>query len=174
MPLPPTPGTYVLILEARRRRRIQVGRLGELEVLPGHYLYVGSAFGPGGLKARVERHLRSAKRSHWHIDHLRRAAEIVEVWWSEEPQSCEHEWAGTLASLPGLTVPLRRFGASDCRCIAHLFFSDREPELATHSPAPGITTWKSFACTRPRSGSRSTTSTRPPSGGRASPSRLRS
>lgn len=123
MPFLPDPGTYILILKASRSRRIRVGRLGELRVRPGFYLYVGSAFGPGGLKARVERHLRADKRLHWHIDHLRRATEIVEVWWSGDPQSREHEWAGLLSSWPELETPMPGFGASDCRCPTHLFFA---------------------------------------------------
>jgi Uri superfamily endonuclease len=123
MPLPPAPGTYVLILEALRSRSIRVGRLGTLAVSPGFYLYVGSAFGPGGLKARVERHLRSDKRHHWHIDHLRRVAEIVEVWWGRDPQPREHEWAGILVAQPGLEVQMPGFGASDCHCPTHLFFA---------------------------------------------------
>lgn len=123
MPLPPDPGTYLLILEAARSLSIRVGRLGTLAVRPGFYLYVGSAFGPGGLKARVERHLRADKRLHWHIDHLRRAAEIVDVWWSCDPRPREHEWAGRLSSWAGLATPMPGFGASDCRCPTHLFFA---------------------------------------------------
>ena len=52
------PGTYALILRASTAQTIQIGRLGDLVMQPGYYIYVGSAFGPGGLAARVGRHLR--------------------------------------------------------------------------------------------------------------------
>ncbi|WP_462322980.1 DUF123 domain-containing protein, partial [Halochromatium sp.] len=32
----------------------------------------------------------------------------------------EHRWAQALGALPGARWPLPRFGASDCRCPAHL------------------------------------------------------
>ncbi len=38
---------------------------------PGFYIYVGSACGPGGLRARISRHLcGKRKRLHWHIDRI--------------------------------------------------------------------------------------------------------
>ena len=67
------PGTYALLLRARSGGRIQIGRCGSLAVRPGWYVYVGSAFGPGGLRARLRHHCRLAERPHWHIDYLRRA-----------------------------------------------------------------------------------------------------
>ncbi|MFQ5579314.1 MAG: DUF123 domain-containing protein [Nitrospiria bacterium] len=50
------PGTYALILQSRSEARGQVGRLGQINLKPGYYIYVGSAFGPGGVQARVSRH----------------------------------------------------------------------------------------------------------------------
>ncbi|NIP37734.1 MAG: GIY-YIG nuclease family protein, partial [Candidatus Dadabacteria bacterium] len=64
-------GTYTLIYRNRSKTRVQVGRLGKIYIQPGYYIYVGSAFGPGGVRARVSRHFRKTKRSHWHIDYLR-------------------------------------------------------------------------------------------------------
>jgi len=43
----------------------------KLDLLPGYYIYIGSAFGPGGVRARMLRHLRADKPKHWHIDYLR-------------------------------------------------------------------------------------------------------
>jgi len=34
----------------------------------GYLIYVGSAGGPGGIRARVSRHLRGPQRLWWHID----------------------------------------------------------------------------------------------------------
>ena len=80
----PDPGTYALILQCDLNDRVQIGRLGEIELRPGYYIYVGSAFGPGGVKARVERHWRTDKRKHWHIDYLREHVTPVEAWISYE------------------------------------------------------------------------------------------
>ncbi len=94
----------------------------------GWYVYVGSAFGPGGLAARVGRHLRLRKTARWHVDYLPAAAEPVGVWTSTDPVSREHAWAAIFQSLPGASIPLPGFGASDCRCPAHLFFVRRPPD----------------------------------------------
>lgn len=125
--IPSRPGTYVLILSAVARQSIDVGRLGRLAVHPGRYVYVGSAFGPGGLRARIGRHLRASGSRHWHIDHLKAVTEPVEVWLSQATTRLEHEWARLLGGLPGSSVPLARFGASDCTCESHLFFFQAGP-----------------------------------------------
>ena len=61
-------GTYILILQTQTERMIPVGRLGVMAVRPGWYVYVGSAFGPGGVKGRVGHHARPQTKPHWHID----------------------------------------------------------------------------------------------------------
>ncbi len=114
------PGTYALVLRASMAQTIQIGRLGDLVMKPGYYIYVGSAFGPGGLAARVGRHLRQEKRLRWHIDYLRAACEVAEVWWTCDPVRRECEWANKLRELPGAVVPMAGFGSSDCGCESHL------------------------------------------------------
>ena len=52
----PAPGTYVLVLRCSSNRTIRVGCLGSIRLRPGYYLYVGSGFGPGGLRARIDHH----------------------------------------------------------------------------------------------------------------------
>jgi Uri superfamily endonuclease len=47
-----------------------------VSLVPGRYIYAGSAYGPGGLKARVSRHMRRAKRSQWHIDQLTKTGKV--------------------------------------------------------------------------------------------------
>jgi Uri superfamily endonuclease len=68
-----------------------MGSLGRLQLRPGYYVYVGSAFGPGGLRARIEHHARPAVRPHWHIDYLRRYTRLEAVWYCG--QRCEYECA---------------------------------------------------------------------------------
>jgi Uri superfamily endonuclease len=116
------PGTYALILHALAVGEIAIGRLGMLQVRPGWYVYVGSAFGPGGIRGRVGRHLRGGAALHWHIDYLRRLAAVEEVWYTLDPAPQEHAWAQAFASLSGASVPMAGFGSSGCRCPAHLFY----------------------------------------------------
>lgn len=120
-PFPSQPGSYVLALHASQAVTIPVGRLGSLAVTPGCFLYVGSALGAGGLAGRLRHHLRVTPRPHWHIDALRAVTELAGVWWCASPMRLEHAWAQALAALPDCKIPLARFGASDCRCAAHLF-----------------------------------------------------
>jgi Uri superfamily endonuclease len=123
-------GTYALVLSVSVNRRIQVGRLGRLEVAPGFYVYVGSARGPGGVAARVGRHGRRRKVLKWHVDFLREVSSLEDVWFSHSPGATEHEWARAVAEIPGATVPLAGFGSSDCRCPTHLFRFEDRPEAA--------------------------------------------
>ena len=126
--LPRQPGSYVLILRSRRRAVVQVGRWGQLELAAGWYLYVGSALGPGGLRARVARHARATKRVHWHIDHVTPWAEPSAAWYCVNRRRLEHRWAGAVSGLPGIQeVP--GFGCSDCSCAAHLFYSPNTPDF---------------------------------------------
>jgi Uri superfamily endonuclease len=127
--MPPSdPGTYALVLHCRTARRIRVGSLGKLALTPGWYVYVGSAHGPGGLRARVLHHRGRTARPHWHIDYLRRATRLDAVWW--ECGTCgEHEWASRIFGGDGASIPLPRFGSSDCRCPAHLFRFAARPAL---------------------------------------------
>jgi Uri superfamily endonuclease len=119
--LPDAPGTYVLFLRLDNSATLHIGRLGVFSLAGERYAYVGSARGPGGLRARVSRHLRHEKIAHWHIDALTAVAPAVEVWWRVSPERLECTWARALAALPGVTLPVPGFGASDCACRAHLF-----------------------------------------------------
>lgn len=108
---------------------VQVGKFGIISLKPGFYVYVGSAFGPGGLKARIGRHLKKQKKLKWHIDFLRQFLEIVDICCSEENTKLECVWAAKFATMGG-EIPLKRFGASDCRCAAHLWYFNQLPELS--------------------------------------------
>lgn len=136
--VPDRPGTYVLILRLSCSAvDVRVGRLGCFRFLAGWYAYVGSARGPGGLAARLTRHLRSLKTMHWHIDYLRAQAQPVEIWYATGTQRRECAWALALFGLPGASVPVSRFGASDCRCPAHLIYFTAPLDWMTFSSALG-------------------------------------
>ena len=129
--LPDEPGVYVIILHLAQGRAISVGRLGNHSFSPGYYAYVGSALGPGGLAARIGRHIRTTKRPRWHIDALRRISAPLTVWCSPSQVKWEHVWAAAFEKMPGVHVPIRGFGASDCRCLSHLFLCPRHPSVRT-------------------------------------------
>jgi len=133
--LPESGGCYVLLLRAERGAEIAAGSLGPLRLRRGWYLYIGSAFGPGGLRARVGRHSRRDKRLRWHVDYLRAETRLAEVW--HTPDDCECEWAGVVGGLPGAENPLARFGASDCRCVTHLWYFPKRPSLAAFRAGSG-------------------------------------
>ncbi|MFZ5571809.1 MAG: GIY-YIG nuclease family protein [Thermodesulfobacteriota bacterium] len=121
-------GTYILILQLENDQRIRIGRLGRFEFQKGWYAYVGSAFGPGGLTARIGHHLKKAVKPHWHIDYLRKSTEIREVWVCEQ-ERWEHTIAGLLLKLEGASVPAPGFGSSDCRCQSHLVHFREYPDV---------------------------------------------
>ena len=120
------PGTYALVLRCDASTSVQIGRWGMMRIRPGYYIYVGSAFGPGGVLARVSRHCRKAKTKHWHIDYLREFATLTSVWYSQTPSRLEHRWAEALGNWRE-TESVKGFGCSDCRCESHLFFTGKKP-----------------------------------------------
>jgi Uri superfamily endonuclease len=126
MPLPGRGGSYALYLRLDKKRRIRVGKLGESNFQKGDYVYVGSAFGPGGLAARIGRHLRRQKPLHWHIDSLLVHAHVRGIIYTIAQRSAEHQWSRALTRMPSATVPMKGFGASDCReqCESHLIRLD--------------------------------------------------
>lgn len=126
--IPPLPGTYALLLSLLRCREILVGKLGLRVFPPGWYVYVGSAMGPGGLTARLGRHVRLEKKYHWHIDYLRAAATVAGAWVFANPRPREHTWPSVLAGRPFHGKPVNGFGATDCTCGSHLLYFPRQPD----------------------------------------------
>src|ERR1017187_9568250 len=121
------PGTYVLVLSSRSTNPIQIGRLGALQLQSGSYIYVGSALGPGGVRARLAHHLKLSRRLHWHIDYLRAHTSVEEVWYRLDTRRLQHVWAERISLAEGASVPLVGFGSSDCGCESHLFFFQQRP-----------------------------------------------
>jgi Uri superfamily endonuclease len=123
-------GTYVLLIHLPCEARITVGRLGTFPLVRGWYLYAGSALGRGGLRARLARHRRRAKRLHWHIDYLLLRARLVVSWEAAYAGRLECAWHAALLGLPGARLPIFGFGASDCTCTAHLTWLPSRPDDA--------------------------------------------
>ena len=115
--LPAAAGAYVLYFAIGSPRRLAIRSLGNPLLPEGAYAYCGNARGPGGIRARVARHLAPDKRRHWHVDHLSaddcRAAAAL-------PSGGECRLVGGFLEAGG-SVPVPGFGSSDCRrCPAHL------------------------------------------------------
>jgi Uri superfamily endonuclease len=122
-------GNYILLLLLADDETLTIGKLGTYDFPAGWYAYVGSAFGPGGLVGRLKHHLRPVEQPHWHIDYLRQAAEVKEIWLSPDTASHEREWADLVLDIPGATVLVDGFGASDSDRESHLFYFDLRPSL---------------------------------------------
>ena len=127
-------GSYVLLIQLPEEQTITTGRLKATYFPRGYYAYVGSAM--GGFKSRLNRHLKSNKKPHWHIDYLLEKASISEIILCETKDKAECTIAQTLSrhfdSLPG-------FGSSDCKCRSHLFFATDKMKptiMATLSSLP--------------------------------------
>jgi Uri superfamily endonuclease len=122
--LPTVSGTYALLLHIAQPERLTIGKLGIVTFSAGEFVYVGSAFGSGGLRARVGRHLRGGGRQHWHIDALRAHATIRGVCYTAVTTHLECAWCQTLIVLPDACIPVPGFGSSDCTagCAAHLAY----------------------------------------------------
>ena len=127
MTIEPKPGTYALILSCASNARIRVGRLGTMRLQPGYYVYLGSALGSGGLRARIAHHRKLSTQPHWHIDYLRAHTRLHLMWLNYDGRRHEHDWAHSMQRVSGATIPLPGFGASDCDWRSHLHFFKRCP-----------------------------------------------
>ena len=114
-------GAYLLIMDLPKDTRILVAKQGMISFKKGWYGYVGSAL--NGLEQRIQRHCRSAKKLHWHIDYLLTHVTITRVFIKEgsEREECDlaQHFEQTFEVIPN-------FGCSDCACQSHLFFGPIE------------------------------------------------
>jgi Uri superfamily endonuclease len=121
---PSVPGAYVLAVELAGSVTVALPGKPAASLGPGGYLYCGSARGPGGLRARLRRHMRRGKAVRWHIDRLTEVGAVLGAWMLPGGDECE--LAAALSELP---TPIAGFGSSDCaHCRSHLF---QQPGAAT-------------------------------------------
>lgn len=122
----PEKGVYQLLVYLSRPKTIKVGKMGSLDFAGGYYVYTGRAM--GGLKARLERHLRKNKKMRWHIDYLLKNAKLVayQVFPLNQVSECGANEA--ILSKSAL-APIPHFGSSDCKCKSHLAFLGRNDAL---------------------------------------------
>ncbi|WP_417670068.1 GIY-YIG nuclease family protein [Roseibium sp.] len=126
--LPATAGSYGLVIELSDRLHLDLPRLGSPTLSPGLYLYCGSAKGPGGLRARVGRHLRQDKTCRWHIDRVTSACAHVAAFWISSGSECQLR--SHAAAVFDTNVPIEGFGSSDCKsCPAHFLMLQRQSRI---------------------------------------------
>ena len=88
---------------------------------PGLYAYVGSAWGPGGLVARVGRHMRGRfKKPKWHVDWLIiNGTPLLALLFPNVTEDDLYRAASNV-----LRPAVRGFGSTDTDHYTHLFVVD--------------------------------------------------
>jgi Uri superfamily endonuclease len=124
----PASGIYTLLLFASKEVTLTIGKLGKQNFPRGYYTYTGSALGKGAasLEHRIARHLRKEKRKFWHIDYLLadENVSVEAVIAAETNKKMECNINSHIKGIKGAEVPVKGFGASDCRknCGSHLLY----------------------------------------------------
>jgi sugar fermentation stimulation protein A len=116
-------GSYLLILNLKRDRKIDVGKLGKILFRKGFYIYVGSAM--TSLSKRMSRHRHLRKQHHWHIDELRAVTQFHSVLAIRSSERMECQVAKAMSEIAEWSMP--RFGSTDCSCDSHLFGMSADP-----------------------------------------------
>ena len=117
-------GIYALIIKLSKKQEINIGRLGTFVFPKGYYVYTGSA--QNGLEKRINRHLSSEKKLHWHIDYLLCYAKVVKVirYVGRKDECKLNSVTGKSA---GAIQIVKKFGSSDCDCVTHLYYFENIP-----------------------------------------------
>ena len=131
--IPAAPGAYLLLIDLATPLVPALPGRPATRLEPGRSGYCGSAWGPGGLRARLARHLRRDKTQRWHVDRLAALGQVVGL--IAVPGARECALRAALQDLPGVSAPLPGFGSSDCRtCPAHLLALPGSLDAAACAP----------------------------------------
>ncbi len=116
--IPAVSGAYAVVITLKKPIPLAIKRFSGTIIEPGLYLYAGSANGPGGIRARLSRHIARKKKIHWHIDHVTVKSSIRAV--TALPGGNECSIVGAALKMKKSGVPVPGFGSSDCRdCRSH-------------------------------------------------------
>lgn len=110
-------GDYMVVLFLHEDKDIAIGAKGRIHFAKGYYVYVGSA--KKNLAARLARHKRKRKKMHWHIDYLRKEADVTATIPIRTADDLEHALAAAVGKIAPWQIP--SFGCTDCTCPSHLF-----------------------------------------------------
>jgi Uri superfamily endonuclease len=131
-------GTYALLLRLSKKTVFPiVGPFGKIALPGGLYIYLGSAHGPGGVRGRHAHHARdNSHNPHWHLDYVRHAMDLVEVWATYDPVKRECQWSQLVHTALGGAVPVPGLGSADCdQCEAHFYHFRGKPCFRTFQEA---------------------------------------
>lgn len=120
-------GIYHLKIRVDNLKTISVGRLGKLTFPSGYYVYTGRA--KRNLEQRLSRHKSRKKKLRWHIDYLLKWGKIDEI--KTFPWSPERECSlnGEIMRKRGARIIAAGFGSSDCGCLSHLVYFEKNLSL---------------------------------------------
>ena len=117
-------GTYILVLENKSTKRIEVGKLGRVRFCKGYYVYVGS--GMNGVDRRVARHYRDRKSFYWHIDYITPShMPIKNSYTIRRSLNLEQKIVMRCEKISHGSID--GFGSSDSSRRSHLFFFPSPP-----------------------------------------------
>jgi Uri superfamily endonuclease len=115
---------------------LKLRKMRSASLVPGRYIYAGSAYGPGGLKARLSRHMRRTKVERWHIDQLTKTG-VRGAWIFPGCNECD-----LVVMNSALPVPIVGFGSTDCkRCRSHLLGPMCYSSIDPHNIGQGWPAW---------------------------------
>ncbi len=117
-------GTYLLFFFLDHDQSLVIGKLGEKHFKAGYYYYIGSAFGPGGVFARIKHHIKKSTKPRWHIDYFKNFANLLDIWYTNFPEKRECQYAQLLSHFADDCIT--DFGCSDCRCQSHFFYFNKK------------------------------------------------
>jgi len=120
-------GIYVLVVRVFNDAVVRVGRLGNIQLKAGYYLYVGS--GQINVEKRVSRYFSKIKNPRWHIDYILvngiALAEKAIILNLSKRYECKI--SRFIESMGGEAI--NDFGSSDCNCRSH-FYRYADPAVA--------------------------------------------
>ena len=122
-------GIYNLIIKLSKKKEIKIGKLGTFVFPNGFYVYTGSA--QNGFEKRINRHLSSNKKFHWHIDYLLSHAKVIKVLRYVGGRKDECKFNQVTGQSANAIPIVKKFGSSDCNCVTHLYYFENIP---THFP----------------------------------------
>ncbi len=123
-------GTYIVVYTVGTPSTVTVRSRCTYALPAGHYVYIGSAFNSGGVKARVSWHLDPTKPPLKNVDFLKPFARPIETWWSFRRGEQECPWSALMAAKREYHCPAPKFGAIDCLiCPANLYFTEGPPDI---------------------------------------------
>jgi len=86
---PALPGAYAMAIKLADKAAVRLSGRPPITLSIGRYLYCGSAKGPGGLKARLSRHMRRGASVRWHVDQLTERGLVIGSWIFPGGDECE-------------------------------------------------------------------------------------